>query len=63
MNETLLHDNTTIYYAIIVENVVVSEKFTSKLAADLELQKRTTDDRAGATVEAVDASGRRLLLG
>lgn len=63
MNNQVLTDNTTVYYAIMVENKIVSQKFDSKLVADMEKQKLPSATQAVATVEAVDASGRQLLLG
>ncbi len=63
MNNQVLMDNTVVYYVIMVEGRVVSQRFDSKMVAEMEKQKLPSTTQAAATVEAVDASGRQLLLG
>lgn len=50
MNNQILTDNTTVYYAIMVEGKIVSQKFDSKLVADMEKQKLPTTTQSVATV-------------
>ena len=63
MNNQVLMDNTVVYYVIMVEGKVVSQRFDSKMIAEMEKQKLPMTTQGVATVEAVDASGRQLLLG
>ena len=63
MNNSVLTDGTVVYYALAINNKVISQKFTEKFAAELERSKLPIHQQRLAELVTVDGAGRQLLLG
>ena len=63
MNQTILTDNTVVYYAVKVNGMIVTQKFTSQMAAEQAKEQLPTETKMLAEVVTCTADGKELLLG
>lgn len=63
MNNTVLKDDTVMYYAIAVNGKVVSAKFSDRGAAEQARTSLPVEQQNIAEVVTVDSESRQLLLG
>ena len=65
MNNQVLNDGTVVYYAVMLNGHIVSQKFTDRFAAEQAKQALAlpAEQKKLAEVVVVDQSNRQLLLG
>ena len=63
MNNTILNDNTSVWYVVKVDGREVSQRTESKMIAEQALAQLPEGTRAVASVVPVTASGQQVLLG
>lgn len=59
----ILNDNSTTYFAIMLNGQIISSRFTTAIAAEMEKQKLPSDKQMLAEVVPVSSAGQQLLLG
>ena len=63
MNQTILNDNTVVYYAVKVNGMIVTQKFTSQMAAEAAKEQLSPEAKMIAEVVTCTSDGKELLLG
>lgn len=65
MNNEVLNDGTVVYYAVMLNGSIVSQKFTDRFAAEQAKNALALSpaQKSLAEVVVVDQSNRQLLLG
>jgi hypothetical protein len=63
MNNQVLTDGTVVYYAVLLNGQVISQKFTDRFAAEQARKALPPEQQLLAEVTPVDGSNRQLLLG
>lgn len=63
MNDTILNDNTVMYYVVRVNGQNMTVPFSSRQLAEAELTKLAADLRPLAEIVTVTSEGKELLLG
>ena len=63
MNQNILTDNTNVYYAVKVNGMIVTQKFTSAQMAEQAKEQLSAEAKMLAEVVTVTSAGQELLLG
>ena len=63
MNQTVLTDGSVVYYAVKVNGMLVTQKFTSQMAAEAAKQQLSEEAKMIAEVVPCTSDGKELLLG
>lgn len=63
MNNTILTDGTAVYYAVKVNGMIVTQKFTSQHMAEQAKEQLSPEAKMIAEVVTVTSDNKELLLG
>lgn len=63
MNQTILTDGSVVYYAVKVNGMIVTQKFTSQMAAESAKEQLPPETKMLAEVVTCTSDGKELLLG